>query len=459
MQIIVYSDLIFSSEFNKLPFFILYLQKVICFPFMDRRNFLKISALCTGAAASSQLGVFARSSARNIKVNTPLKVLDYMEEPARKLPVIASVDVVVVGGGPAGVSAAVSAARQGADVMMIEKNNFLGGLWTGGLVLPVICTHGKNAAGSVVRSMGGFGKEVCDKLLEMGMARMTLDNVRPVVDPEATKYVLDMTVMDAGVKMLYNSWASGVLMSGGRISAVIVESKSGRCAVATKMVVDCSGDGDIIEWAGESFEKRRENIGMMWRAGNALPGKGCIATPVKGVVSMHMTGEEADGLDVFAVSALQQKFRKKMWEDTMALRTREGCEDAFLLETPSLTGVRITRVLNSRHNVSDEEYRKFTGYDDAVAVGGSSHARHPMWQIPYRALTPRNCPNLLVGGRCFGFGKAATYDAREIGTCLVTGQAAGTAAALAARTRCSVQDLDTSLLRRTLSGAGAIIGY
>jgi ribulose 1,5-bisphosphate synthetase/thiazole synthase len=419
---------------------------------MDRRNFLKTSAFCIGV---STITAAERRKETAEKVRTPLEVMGYVTEPAKQLPLIASADIVVVGGGPAGVSAAVSAAREGADVLLIEKHNFLGGLWLGGLVLPVINTRGKTPDGQTIQVMHGFGKEVIDELL--GMKMCIIKNERPVVDPEAAKYVLDCKIEDSGVRMLYNTYVTDVIMSGDRIEHVIVESKSGRCAIKTKLVVDCSGDGDIIEWSGESFEKKRCHIGMMWRTGGVnIEHK--EATPVPGVINQHMNGEpDQDGLDIFNVSRLQQKFRKEMWNRVQELRKTPGCENAYLLETPRITGVRITRLLDARHKILKEDSMKYVEYEDTIGLGGTPRGRRPHWQIPYRALLPKRCPNLIVAGRCICCDDKMLFDMREVGTCLITGQAAGTAAALAEARRTSIQDVDINLLQNTLVSRGAKI--
>lgn len=428
---------------------------------MDRRNFLKTGALTLGAAAfatetisaaGKETDVLARCKAVEAKVPSE----GYVKEPSRRIPLIATADVAVVGGGPAGVAAAVSAARSGASVILLEKNWFLGGLWTGGLVLPVIDHEGAAPDGSVVTTLTGFGMEVCGRLREMGM--IVRNGAHPIVDPEATKYVLDRFIAESGVRMLYNIYVTQVLMSGDRIDCLICESKSGRCAIRASRVVDCSGDGDVIEWAGESFEHRRHHIGAMWRVGGVTAG--CKdATPIKGVYVRHLHGElDQDGLDVFNTSRLQQQYREHIWEDTQKLKTLPGNEDAFLLESPPMLGVRVTRVLDSLHNVRYEDYRGYKEYEDSIGMSGSGGGKKPYWQIPYRSLLPKKCPNLIVAGRCFGYEEKVTYDAREIATCLVTGQAAGVAAALSSARRCSLQELGIDVLQSELRAQNVRLG-
>ena len=192
-------------------------------------------------------------------------------------------------------------------------------------------------------------------------------------------------------------------------------------------------------------------------------------TPVKGVGLMHTNGEyDQDGLDLFNMSRLNDSLRDYMWTKTEELRSVRGCEDAFLLETPPMLGVRVTRVLDSLCNVSMEGALSHKTYDDVIGItgvdisatfGGKKYSvsDRPAWQIPLRALLPRKTPNLTVAGRCFGYEEDITYDAREIATCLVTGQAAGAAAAKALLDRCSVQDLEAGRVQGILRSQGVRI--
>lgn len=432
---------------------------------MDRRKFLEVSALLTGAMMvepDKAMGTPVQKAA----LTTDLDVKSYVNEPKRKIPVIDTADVVILGGGPAGVSAAVAAARSGADVLLLEKQYYLGGLWTGCCVLPIIDTYGCAKDGSWTKCIYGFAQELVTELTQMNMCIMHKGH--PTPDPEATKYVLEKHVAQSGVRLLYNCYAAGAVMSGERIDALILDCKSGRVAVKGKVFVDCSGDGDVMEWAGEDFEKRKTQIGAMWRYGNAenLHRPGVFESAIKNVKFLHMGGEKnQDGLDVYNLTRLQMKYRKMMWEKAMEDKRRPGCEDLFLLDTPSQLGVRVSRVLNAVHNVEFEDSLRYAEYPDCIGCSGGDSSltykhgtlkgsQRPIWQIPYRALTPKKVHNLLVAGRCFGFDEGLTYDAREIGTCLVTGQAAGTAAALAAISRTGVRDVDVLELQHNLLSQG-----
>ena len=401
---------------------------------MDRRSFIKIGTLGTvGMALGGQ-----ETQAKAKKVNTPLEVSGYVREPARKIPVVDSADVVIIGGGPAGFAAAVAASREGADVLLLERQYFLGGLFTGCGVTPIINMYHPSTGGRSEQPVHGIADELCRRLNEVGM--ISWEGIRPKVDPEAAKYFMEAFCAESGVRILYGVQAGQITRSGDAIESVILEGKSGRVAVRCKFVIDASGDGDVLEWAGEDFTVRKNNIGAMWRIGHAEnSGKG-NPTPVKGVRTL---------------------LRKKMWEEVADLRTKPGNEDLYLVDTPALVGVRITRVLDSVANVTTEGAATGKTYRDVIGItGGESNLKYNggkipvkerrMWQIPYSALTPRYVPNLLVAGRCFGFEEELTYDAREIGTCLATGQAAGVAAALAVSRRQANREVDIPTLQARL---------
>ena len=430
---------------------------------MDRRKFLKASMLGVGATMLGVPEIIASEAPRRDPIR--LESNGWLKQPAREIPVVAEADVVVLGGGPAGVAAAVNAARTGVKVILLERYTFLGGLWTGGLVLPMLSTHGLSPDNEWTKVIWGFSNEIYMRLKKM---KMVVNAKAPCVDPEACKYVLEQYCEESGVQIIYHSWASDAVMSGDRIDAIFLETKSGRIAVRGKYFVDASGDGDLIAWSGEDHYELKYHVGAMYRIGGVPEDmKAGTKTPIPGVRNGHLHGyDDQDGLDVLNLSRLQVQLRKDMWRKTEELRSREGGEGIFLLETPPQIGVRVTRVLNPVKPVTLEESMHYTSYDDSIGMSGGSAPimyqgrkvptrERPYWQIPYSSILPKTCQNLLVAGRCFGYDKDLSYDAREIGTCLVTGQAAGTASALACLGRSCVQDVDIKKLRSTLVEQGA----
>lgn len=423
---------------------------------MDRRNFLKATALGAGAM---MVDPAFKADAKTLESATPLEVKGYVKESARKIPVVDSADVVVAGGGPAGVAAAVAAARQGADVIILERLYFMGGLFTGCGVTPVINVFSPTHTGRT-QAIFGYADELIRRLDGYGM--IMTKGVVPRVDPEAAKYIMEETLAEAGVRILYGVQAAQVTMSGDRIESVIIEGKSGRVAINCKFVIDCTGDGDILDWTGEDFTIYKNDIGAMWRLGNAGPLAKEPSAPTRGVVTRHSKGElDQDGLDMYNLTRVQLGLRKMIWEDFLKKRKTPGCEDLFIVDSPALVGVRVTRVLNSVANVtamgalegkSYGDVIGFTGSDSTLKIGDIQRQRkdRKIWQVPYSAITPKKVTNLLVAGRCFGYEQPLTYDAREIGTCLMTGQAAGTAAGIAVERHCANRDMDIAELQKRL---------
>ncbi len=401
----------------------------------------------------------------------------FISEPARQIPVLAETDVLVIGGGPAGAAAAVAASRTGAETYLVERYNHLGGLWTGGLVLPLLSTHAIDKQKHTRQVIFGVGGEMSKRLKDMGMS---ISEINPVIDPEAGKYVLDEMVREAGVKMLYHTWCTQVIMDGNTIKGVFVESKSGRMAVLAKVVIDCTGDGDIFHWAGDSYDEMKYHIGLVHRLGNVdhidknKPGyvKTDVGqpTPIPGVNWVNMHGlDDQDGVDVLTLSKLQMDYRREIWENVQKIRQTPGHEDVFLLDTASQIGVRMSRMVDAEYQLTLEDTMTFKSFDDVIGISGAwttmlykgkkvPKTERPYWQIPLRSLVPKKTDNLLVAGRCFCFERELVEDTRIIGTCLVTGHGAGAAAGLAVKEKQQVRNLDTAKLKKLLLEQGAWLG-
>lgn len=401
----------------------------------------------------------------------------FITEPSRKIPVLAETDVLVIGGGPAGTAAAIAASRAGAGTVLVERYNHLGGLWTGGLVLPLLSTHAVDRKKRRKQVIFGIGGEMASKLRDLGMS---INEVNPVVDPEAAKYVLEEMIRESGVKMLYHTWASNVIMDGNLIKGVCVESKSGRQAILAKVVIDCTGDGDIFHLAGDGYDVMNYAIGLVHRLGNtdridkSKPGYVDLdtggPTPLPGVNWVNMWGKEnQDALDVENLSALQMDYRREIWERVQKLRQTPGYEEVFLLDTASQLGIRMSRILDGEYRLTLEDTMTFRSFRDVIGISGAwttmiykgkkvPTEERPYWQIPYRSLIPRKTDNLLVAGRCFCFERELVEDTRIIGTCLITGHGAGAAAAIAVKDNELPRNISTIKLRNLLKQQGAWLG-
>lgn len=387
-------------------------------------------------------------------------------QPRRELPVLRTTDVLVVGGGSAGVVAAVAARRTGADVTLVERYGHFGGLWSGGLVLIII--------GHIIKG----GQQVCQGIGEEMMQRLEkLDGgiinrrpgVAPTVDAEAVKYLMVEMVEEAGVKPFLHCWGVDAIMAGPSIQGVVFESKSGRQAILAKTVIDATGDGDVFAAAGAAFEHRTHNVGLVSRIGNLdkidssrspgnKPRRLGSPTPAPGVNWVNLTGPEVDGLDVATLTQMELDHRKFIWNNLQKNRQIPGYEKLYLVETAPQLGVRITRVLAGLKTISRDDLKAGTKLDDVVGVGGASGGEHGPWQIPYGALVPQKIDNLLAAGRCVSAEIRMADLVRLIPNCFVTGHAAGVAAAVAVKDGCQPRDADVRKIQKILLEQKAYLG-
>lgn len=387
-------------------------------------------------------------------------------QPRRELSLLHETDVLVVGGGPAGVTAALAAKRAGAEVTLVERYGHFGGLWTGGLVLTVL--------GHIVKG----GKQVCQGIGEEMMRRLDkLDRgivnrgrgQNPIVDAEALKYVMVEMVMEAGLDVFLHCWGVDAIMDGKRVCGAVFESKSSRQAILAKTVVDATGDGDLFAAAGAEHQRRKYHAGLPSRIGNldkvdakkagkAKPRNLGTATPIPGVRWVNMHGPDIDGLDVAELTRIELNARRLIWKNVEKIRRTPGYEQVYLMETAPQVGVRITRVLDGEHTLKMSDVKAGARFDDVVAVGGAWHADHQQWHIPYGALLPKNVENVLAAGRCISGERHMSDLIRVIPICFITGHAAGAAAAVAAKDGCTVRDVEIPKLQKLLRRQEAYLG-
>lgn len=406
-------------------------------------------------------------------------------EKAKETVVAAEVDVIVAGGGPAGLAAAVAASRNGAKTLLVERYGYLGGLATGGLVICLVETG---------RYGYGICREVIDRLSELKATRLNKASGEPPhwvegaslsgeesyhFDPEAFKYVADRLVAESGSELLFHSFVADTIMKGKEILGVVLEGKSGRQAVLGKVIVDATGDADVAAAAGVpcnvdrhpwgiNLEFRMGNVdfdrALQWKKDNPeLYGKlmmklekdvgriGWGETVYKGVLWGHGPHfHDVDGLNTRHLTRVEVESRTAIMKGLRFLKENlPGFEDAFLMETAPQTGVRETRRVVGEYTLTKDDALKGRRFEDAVAKGP--------FDIPYRCLIPTEVDGLLVAGRCISTTHEAQGVIRNIPPCLVTGQAAGTAAALAARRRVKPRNLDVHVLREVLKKQGVVL--
>jgi hypothetical protein len=447
---------------------------------MKRRDFLTRAALAGGAivlGTQCTRKIEKNHESDSLPVDTASDGRQFITEPQRQIPLMAECDVLVVGGGPAGTAAAVAASRMGAETWLIERYNHLGGLWTGGLVLPLLSTHAVDRGRNNKQVIFGLGNEMWQRLKELGMS---ISDVNPVIDPEAGKYVLEKMVLESGVKMLYHSYAAASVMNGNRIDGIIIENKSGRSAIKAKVVIDCTGDGDIFHFAGDEYETIRYHLGLVHRLGGidtidrSKPGYIKQATgsptPVKSINWVNMHGKnDQDGTDALALSNLQAEYRQQIWEEHLKMKKIPGYEDIYIVDTASQLGVRMSRMVAGEYKLTLEDTMTFKEFDDVIGISGAwtpmmykgrnvPVKERPLWQIPLRSLIPKKTDGLLVAGRCFCFEKELAEDTRIIGTCLITGHGAGVAAGLAVKQGMDLRDPDLKRLKKELLSQKVYLG-
>jgi glycine/D-amino acid oxidase-like deaminating enzyme len=420
--------------------------------------------------------------------------VDYVTEPERRIPVVKEVDILVCGGGFAGVAAAVAAARNGASVMLIERYGFLGGLATGALVITTPpLNNGINR--EIARRLMAWGHYAPDRAKEDATDSDDIDGLACLLpyDPETTKYEFVRMLLDHRVEILLHTYVAGTLGADGRIEAVIVENKAGRSAVRAKVVVDATGDADVAAHAGAPVRAVERPITMMFNmadvdseralkhlkswAGLKRVIRDAIA---KGEIEFDLGTDPDFGAPGIFAADLIHKGQLNVWggmlysnrsldpgERTraeivtrdhayrMAIYLRKnvpGFENARLEQMSTEVGIRATRNLEGLAVPSKEEIVR-GAFPDTVA---RPYLRKTL-AVPYRSLVPQGIENLLVAGRCISADDAIMGRLRLIPVCSATGEAAGVAAAMAADQGVAVQAVDVGHLRETLTEQGVVL--
>lgn len=387
-------------------------------------------------------------------------------QPRREIRVFADTDVLVVGGGTAGVVAALAARRAGARVTLVERYGCFGGLWSAGLVLIVLATHVRSSSGNL-KMVRGIGDEILARIAQCknGAVNYGPESTHDATtDPEVTKYVLAAMLREAGVDILLHSWVTNAIMQDNAIQGVLFESKSGCLAVRAKVVVDASGDGDVLDAAGAESVPHVHRIGLVHRLGNvpiAGDGKNLNlggVTPVPGVRWVNMQGPQGDCLDVATLTSVELDAREAIWNQLKKIQETPGNENVFLLDVASQLGVRASRTLAGVTELTLEDWQNKRVYPDVVGIGGSyDFLPDRGCPIPYGALLPKRVENLLAAGRCVAADNKMLNYTRLIAPCMLTGHAAGAAAALAVKNGYPPRQVDTAALQGLLREQGAYL--
>jgi len=422
-----------------------------------------------------------------------------------RIPVVADCDAVVIGAGPAGHAAAISAARNGASITLLERYHHLGGMASGGMVL--VLDDMVNDGNEVVTT--GIVSEFVERMEKLDAAvypppedcrtdqemwrkwsrwgcidfhkAMTPQPIIHAVafDPDAWKRVsLDM-VRETGINLRTHSWFSDVLRENGRITGVIAQTKLGRQAIRARYLVDGTGDLDVGVAAGAGYIDGQFIVTTVFRLANvdtekaiafefAEPeeyrkldrqarrriggawGMWWLKTPVPGVVwcnCPHMPGYDGLSVEDMVKSECEGRDRMMRLYD-FARENVPGFEKCVMLGAAEQMGVRQTRLLQGEYVVTKDDVKSRRHFADAVCRGRD-------YYTPYRALLPKGIDNLIVAGRHYSVASDAQKMSREIPPCQAQGEAAGVAVALALQGDLALRDVDHVAIQRRMRAQGA----
>lgn len=383
----------------------------------------------------------------------------YISEPQKNIPVRGEYDVLVAGGGIAGVSAALASARQGAKTLLVEKQCILGGLATAGLVtiyLPLCDGMGKQVsfgiAEELLRLSMVYGPEArYPKPWIEGGTKEEKAHTRYMVQFNPHLYALEMEklLLDAGVTILYDTTICNVLTNQDKVEYVILENKSGRGSYKVKSVVDATGDADLCKFAGEDTVNCSYNNKLSsWYYGLAEGKLNLFAFDIDNIDGCP-TKDIYTGLDGEQNSHMVQEAHRLM--RTHYQKTVKDQPDFVPVTLPTMLQIRMTRRVDGAYCLSDTEMHRY--FEDSIGMICDWRKRGPVYEIPFRALYGKKIKNLICAGRCISVTDDMWEISRVIPPCAVTGEAAGIAAAMTD----DFASLDVAKLQQTLRKNNVVI--
>ena len=404
-------------------------------------------------------------------------------EPARELQVVHEMDVVVAGGGPGGMVAALASARAGARTLLIEKLGYLGGVATAGLMTSFNGFRNEHPPDHV-QTVRGIAQELIDRLIDAGGAcgctsHGNFGKIRKgecpyavSFDPEMLKQVILEMLDEAGVKLMLHTAFCDAPAEGRNVRAAIVESKSGRQAVTAKVYVDATGDGDLAARAGARFQLAQRSgerimpATLMYRVtGVPEPGPEERRLWCNGLTTRWGPGiKDVHGSDEADLTRAEIHVRKQMAAHVAKLREEFG--DVRLVESAAIVGVRESRRIVGLYTITEEDCLTGRPFEDAIAVssnpvpgfyGKRRFLEHLGFEIPYRCLVPADLDNVLLAGRCISACQPAFQSARSMAPNMAISQATGLAAAMCAAQGIRPDELDAATLQQRLEADGAVI--
>ncbi len=453
-----------------------------------------------------------RDSRNSKRMATPT-----ITEPERKTPLWGEYEVVVLGGGPAGITAALAAGRKGRKTILIEGYGFLGGAGTAA-GLSTFCGLHAAVFGEHERVVRGLCDDIIDRLDAMDGLNPPHLSVQDRIqaqayDISAYKIAADELLSAAGVEILFHACGCGAVMaSKDKIGALLVETKSGRFAIKGEVYIDASGDGDLAAWSGVPFEVgdgagnmlypttmfRINGVdpaaaGDAWKLipklmeeaeakGRRFPRKKPIVRPQRNPIEWRANltqiktpeGRAVNGIDAREFSYGEIEGRRQCWDVFSFIKeVTPGFDDAYIVEIAPQIGIRETRRIFGEYQLSQEDILGNRDFDDTIGVNGWPVEAHVAgdvkflfseWgsrgfnQIPYRIVVPKGVENLLVAGRCASMTHEGQSSARVTGSCFIMGQASGTAADIVLSDGVTPRTVDTGKLQATLEADGAYLG-
>ena len=428
---------------------------------------------------------------------------------SKQIPVLARYDVIVIGGGAAGIGAALAAAEKGAKTALVERFGFLGGMATAGFVNPMseFSYNGRQV-------VGGIAWRFAQKLIAYGGGLVEEPRCNVSFNPEIYKLAAQDLLTEAGVKCYMNTVLLDCQMEGNTVSSIVVSNKSGIAALEASYFIDASGDADLCAMAGVEFLPQveamqpgtlcftlggvntetermhiihqrnhrfnhqatfvREPLLALRKEGVQVPqfgGPWLATTLVPGSITVNMTRSAMNAVDAEDYQAAETKMRKDVFRLVELMKEHvEEFKDCYITSIATVAGIRESRRIKGVHVLGGMEYVKAFHFEDAIARSAHAVDIHLPGDdgqkltfpedagfIPYRSLITETHPNLLAAGRCISADGEAFAAIRVQAPCMESGQAAGFAAAMCVKDGKAVQDVDTAALVAQVREAGSFV--
>lgn len=422
----------------------------------------------------------------------------------KEVPYYGHFDVVVLGGGPAGVAAAIEAGESGKNVLLVESTGMLGGMATSGLVGPFMTCYDREGNVPVV---GGFFRRIIDKLAEYDAVYKPEELDSPSIhtsfigryhrhvtafDSFILQVVLDEMAKDASVNIMMYSRFADCIVESGKIQNIILSALEGLVAVSAEVYIDCTGNADVAFSAGVHTYKGEEASGvpqpgtLMFEVSGVQDGEymkrgtrpelpvKAYRTPTDGRYKVnHYRVFGVDATDSKSMTKAHMEARKQVLDAYKVLREKtEGFEKAEITQVASVLGVRESRHIKGKYKITVDDIVKGTKFPDRIATYGYGMDVHPRneresgnfkievaerYYIPFGSLIPEGCDNLIVAGKTISAESRAAGGLRCMPCVMAMGQAAGIASAMAVGNNCKIGDIDVKMLQKILIEKGAIL--